>query len=169
MMKVTVSDLQLSGDRSSAAGANVPSGEPAFSVVQADGLERLCRASSTGLHPPFPLPGAPFFPDLLSLSGVDVSFVKVAPGDGSPYLMRHRRNEVVYIVAEGRGEFLIDGEAISVRGGAVVRVRPEAVRAWRNTSGDDLCLIVVQARAGRFRWPRRSDIVGLPGRIRWSR
>lgn len=141
-----------------------------FSAVQAEGMDRLYRTSSFGLCPPFALPGVPFLPGLLGLSGIEIAFVRVLPEEESAFAMRHRRNEVVYIVAEGEGEFLIDGEAISVRAGAILRIGPESIRAWRNTStADDLLLIAIQARAGRLRWPRRSDVVGLPGRVRWPR
>lgn len=151
--------------------ANPPGPEaPPFSVVHADGLGGLCQASSAfGLVPPFPLAGRPFWPDLLGMTGVDVSFLKVLPGGAAPFAMRHRRNEVVYVVAAGRGQFLIDGRPVDVEAGTVLRVHPRAVRAWRNVSAEDLLLIVVQARNDSRRRPTRSDAVGLAGLIPWWR
>ncbi|SIO56824.1 Cupin domain-containing protein [Singulisphaera sp. GP187] len=140
-----------------------------FSVVHADGLDGLCQTSAFGLIPPFPIPGKPTLRDRLHPTGVDVSFVKVLPWEETAYEMRHRRNEVVYIVAAGRGQFLVDRESVEVKPGTVLRVSPEAVRAWRNVSSEELLLIVIQGRAGRLRQRSRSDAVGQPGLIPWWR
>ena len=142
---------------------------PAFSIIGGDGLDGLYRPASMGLHPPFPVRGASSLREVLSMTGMDVSFLRVLPGDETPFAMRHRKNEVVYIVAEGRGEFLVDGEVVEVEGGSILRVSPSARRAWRNTSSADLCLIVVQARARRPEPARRSDAIGQPGLVRWWR
>jgi mannose-6-phosphate isomerase-like protein (cupin superfamily) len=132
-------------------------------------LGGLCQTSAFGLVPPFPVAGRPFWPDLLNATGVDVSFLKVLPGDAAPFAMRHRRNEVVYVVASGRGQFRIDGQAIDVAEGTVLRVHPNVVRAWRNVSSEDLLLIVVQGRNDSRRRPTRSDAIGLAGLIPWWR
>ncbi|AGA30710.1 cupin domain-containing protein [Singulisphaera acidiphila] len=142
---------------------------PTFSVVHAEGLDGLCQTTSFGLTPPFPIPGKPTLRDRLHPTGVDVSFVKVLPWEETPYEMRHRRNEVVYIVAAGRGQFLVDREVVEVNPGTVLRVRPECLRAWRNVSSEDLLLIVIQGQVGALRRRSRSDAIGQPGLIPWWR
>lgn len=142
---------------------------PTFSVVHAEGLDGLCQTTSFGLTPPFPIPGKPTLRDRLHPTGVDVSFIKVLPWEETPYEMRHRRNEVVYIVASGRGQFLVDRKAVEVKPGTVLRVRPECLRAWRNVSSEDLLLIVIQGRVGSLRRRSRSDAIGQPGLIPWWR
>lgn len=139
-----------------------------FSVVHAaTGANDLYQLAPSGLLPTVPVPGLPFLRDLLAPTSMDISFLRVLPGAETPYAMRHRRNEVVCIVTGGRGQFLIDGNAVDVASGTVLRIEPAAVRAWRNTSSEDLLLIMIQGRAGSLRRALRSDAVGVPGQVAW--
>jgi mannose-6-phosphate isomerase-like protein (cupin superfamily) len=137
-----------------------PDEAPPYSVEAADSMRSLYRVPTAG-HPD--LSARP------SSGGARVSFARVLPGMESPYLVRHRRNEVIYVVTEGRGQFLVDEDVIDAPAGTVLRVSPEASRAWRNLSTEDFCLIVVQSRTRRTKPSRRPDAVGLTQPIRWSR
>ncbi|WP_422924621.1 cupin domain-containing protein [Singulisphaera sp. PoT] len=140
---------------------------PPFSAHHAKGLDRLYESSEFGLLPPFTGLARPILREVFGRTGVELMFIRVDPGDATPFAMRHRKDEVVYIVTSGRGQFLMDGQAVEVAEGSVLRVSPATVRAWRNTASEDLCLLVIQARARRFGLRMRSDAVGLPGRIAW--
>ncbi len=154
--------------RSAKEGATTPLLDmPSVSAIQAEGMERLYQVSSLGLVPLSPGPGKAQLGEMLSLTGTDISFLRVLPGTGTPFAMQHRKDEVVYVVTEGKGQFLIDDEPIDVAAGTLLRVAPTAARAWRNTSSEDLCMIVIQARAGRRLRSKRSDAVGLPRRLLW--
>jgi mannose-6-phosphate isomerase-like protein (cupin superfamily) len=78
-----------------------------------------------------------------------------------------RPSEELYIFVKGQGQLLVDGEALDVREGTVVRISPEGARAWRNTSSEDLYYIVVQARAGTLANGTITDGVEVPGEPRW--
>ncbi|WZO97803.1 cupin domain-containing protein [Isosphaeraceae bacterium EP7] len=143
------------------AGESSPHDEaPSYSLEASDYLDSLYRIPAAGHLDPSARS---------STGGARVSFLRVLPGMESPYLVRHRRDEVVYVVTQGRGQFLVDGEAVDAPAGTVLRVRPESSRAWRNLSTEDFCLIVVQTRARRPGPSRRSDAVGLAAPIRWPR
>jgi len=64
-----------------------------------------------------------------------------------PFLHKHQKNDEVFIVVSGRGQFLVDGECIDVQEGSVVRISPPAARAWRNNSDAPLYFLCVQYHA----------------------
>ena len=59
-----------------------------------------------------------------------VSHFRYAPGFRSQAGHRHREQEEAYIVVAGSGQVLIDDEVIELRLFDVVRLAPEAVRAF---------------------------------------
>src|SRR5262245_14223862 len=96
---------------------------------------------------PMPARGKLFLQGLLGSEGLEVSLNVVPPGKGIPFLHRHRQNDEGYVVVGGRGQFLVDGERIDVREGSVLRIGPEAGRAWRNSSDAPLYFLCIQYRA----------------------
>ena len=59
-----------------------------------------------------------------------ISHFRYAPGFRSPAGHRHREQEEAYIVVGGSGQILVDDELRELRPWDVVRVAPEAVRAF---------------------------------------
>jgi mannose-6-phosphate isomerase-like protein (cupin superfamily) len=96
---------------------------------------------------PVPAKGKLFLRDLLGAAGLEVSLNVVPPGKGIPFLHRHQHNDEVYVVLGGRGQFLVDGECIDVAEGSVLRISPQASRAWRNHSEGPLYFLCLQYRA----------------------
>lgn len=92
--------------------------------------------------------GKVFLKDLLGLTSMEVSFNKLPPGAGMPFLHRHRKNEELYIFLGGKGQFMADDQVFDIEEGSVIRVAPNGARAWRNTSDEPLTCIVIQAVAG---------------------
>jgi mannose-6-phosphate isomerase-like protein (cupin superfamily) len=96
---------------------------------------------------PMPVRGKRFLRGLLGSAGLELSLNVVPPGKGIPILHRHERNEEVYVVVGGRGQFLVDGECLDVAEGSVVRIGPAGARAWRNTADVPLYFLCLQYRA----------------------
>jgi mannose-6-phosphate isomerase-like protein (cupin superfamily) len=96
---------------------------------------------------PLPARGKLFLRDLLGSAGLEMSLNVVPPGKGIPFLHRHRRNEELYVVVGGRGQFLVDGACVDVAEGSVLRVDPAGARAWRNNSDEPLYFLCLQYRA----------------------
>ena len=96
---------------------------------------------------PVPARGKLFLRSLLGSAGLEVSLNVVPPGEGMPFLHRHRQNDELYVVVGGRGQFLVDGECLDVEEGSAVRMNPPAARAWRNNSDAPLYLLCIQYRA----------------------
>lgn len=114
------------------------------------------------------IPGKLFLGTDLGLSGMEVSLNKDTAGSGMPFYHRHRRNEELYIFLGGQGEMSIDDEIVPVREGSVVRIPPEARRAWWNTGGTDLTYIVIQAAAGSLQAAGIEDGEILEGAVPWG-
>lgn len=78
----------------------------------------------------------------LQLRGVAIGLIRLPPNEGYTFTHRHRRQEEVYLVIEGNGLILVDGELVELVRGDAVRVSPEARRALK---AGDLGLLVICA------------------------
>ena len=96
---------------------------------------------------PLPTKGKLFLRNLVGSLGLELSLNVVPPGKAMPFLHKHRQNDEVYVVLEGRGQFLVEGECIDVEEGSVLRVGPPAARAWRKNSEAPLYFACIQYRA----------------------
>ena len=89
------------------------------------------------------------------------------PGEGIPFLHRHRENDEVYVVVGGRGQFLVDGECIDAEEGSVLRLSPAAARAWRNDSDAPLYFLCLQYRADSVIEGGTADGQKVEGKPAW--
>ncbi|NMP23876.1 cupin domain-containing protein [Sulfobacillus harzensis] len=89
-----------------------------------------------------------FLGQALGFTGMEVSLNRFRPGQEVPFVHQHRQHEEMYLFIKGHGQFQVDNETFEVKPGTVVRVLPEAKRAWRNNSSEDLYCIVIQANVG---------------------
>ncbi|HEY9759937.1 MAG TPA: cupin domain-containing protein [Oculatellaceae cyanobacterium] len=115
-------------------------------------------------HPLIPdrlVPGKLFLKDHINLTGMQISLGTVPSGKGTPFTHAHKLNEEVYIFVRGKGQMLIDNEIIEVEEGSAVRVAPAGVRAFRNTSEEELHYIVIQAKEHSLSQDTFDD--GIPG------
>jgi quercetin dioxygenase-like cupin family protein len=74
---------------------------------------------------PVPMQRKLFLRNMLGSAGLEMSLNVVPPGQGMPFLHKHRQNEEVYVVG-GQGQFLVDGQCIDVAEGSVLRISPAA-------------------------------------------
>ena len=91
--------------------------------------------------------GKAFLHDALELTGCEISINTVAQGFKVPFNHKHKQNEEVYIVLKGEGILTIDGNAVNVEEGSVVKVMPAASRTLENTGKGVFQFICVQAKA----------------------
>lgn len=113
--------------------------------------------------------GKLFINELVGLTGSEISFNAMPPKTVMPFYHRHTENEEVYIILSGYGEFQVDDEVIPVKEGSIVRMAPEAIRIWRNTSEEaELIFITVQAKADSMDNSRPTgDGVALDEEVNW--
>lgn len=94
------------------------------------------------------IPGKVFISEKLNTTSVEISFQVLPPHKEVPFNHRHNENEEVYIVLKGKGEFVIDNEGREIKEGSIVRIGPNPERRWRNTSDEELLMMVVQGKEG---------------------
>lgn len=119
----------------------------------AGNLGELTPASLLGYEFPNPtggdpFPGKAFLAEKMKTSGMEVSFQVMPPNAGMPFSHKHRKNEELYIVLKGTGEFTVDGAVIPLKEGSLVKVLPDGSRSWKNTGKEPMIMICIQAVAG---------------------
>lgn len=85
--------------------------------------------------------------DALGLTGAEISVNALPAGAGVPFVHSHKQNEEIYVVLEGKGHAVIDGERIALTAGDFVRIGPAAKRqffASDDTAIKYLCIQVKQ-------------------------
>lgn len=112
-------------------------------------LQHQCAAYSVGsVGSLLQFSGKAFVKEVLGTTAVEVSFGSLLPGESSPFSHHHRQNEEVYIVVSGTGTFHLDGEAVALASGSVVRVAP-AVRRSLSAGGDcPMVYLCIQGKEG---------------------
>lgn len=114
-----------------------------------------------------PVPGKVFLGSLLELTGMEVSFGALLPGQSIPFLHTHRQNEELYVVLSGQGEMQVDGHVVPLQAGSAVRIAPTGSRCWRATGAEPMAYLVVQAKAGSLEQSTAADGVALEQPVVW--
>lgn len=86
----------------------------------------------------------------LETTALALGLIKIPPGMGYTFTHKHREQEEVYIVVEGKGQLLIDGELHDLGRGDIVRVAPEARRAVKADDQESLFVICAGAVPGGY-------------------
>jgi uncharacterized RmlC-like cupin family protein len=81
----------------------------------------------------------------LGLAGVALGLINLPPQEGYTFTHTHREQEEVYMVLEGTGRLLVDGEEIFLSAGDMVRVDPSSKRALKNDGDTPLRIICAGA------------------------
>jgi len=87
----------------------------------------------------------------LGLTGVALGLIRLPADEGYTFTHSHDRQEEVYLVIEGKGEMVIDGEIVPLERGDAVRVSPSAHRALHAA---EEALLVVCAGGIPMRYPK---------------
>ncbi len=90
--------------------------------------------------------GKVFLHDLLDLTGCEISVNTTGKDFKVQFNHKHKQNEEVYIILKGEGIITVDGIAVNVKEGSVVKILPEASRTIENTSDGEFQFICVQAK-----------------------
>lgn len=90
--------------------------------------------------------GKVFLHDVLDLTGCEISVNAAGKGFKVPFNHKHKQNEEVYIILKGEGIITVDGTAINVKEGSVVKILPQASRTIENTADGEFQFICVQAK-----------------------
>ena len=103
----------------------------------------------------------------LGLTGSEVSVNELPAGVSVPFAHAHKRNEEVYIVLKGTGQFYIDGEEFAVEEGSVLRLDPAAARCVKADGQSPLRYICIQTDAGSLAGFTETDGVPVDAKPNW--
>ncbi|MBF1999723.1 MAG: cupin domain-containing protein [Synechococcales cyanobacterium M58_A2018_015] len=90
----------------------------------------------------------------LDLHGVALGLIRLPAGEGYTFTHSHAEQEEVYIVVEGVGCMVIDGELVDLQQGDIVRVAPAARRALKAA---DQALFVICAGGVPAGYPQHDN------------
>ena len=77
----------------------------------------------------------------LNLHSVSLGLIKLPPSEGYTFTHHHVKQEEIYIVVEGKGQMLLNGELVDIERGDIVRVSPPTKRALKADSDTSLFVI----------------------------
>ncbi len=66
--------------------------------------------------------------DKIGLTGAEISVNVLPAGACVPFVHAHKQNEEIYIVLEGSGKMVLDGESVELSANDYLRVSPAAKR-----------------------------------------
>ena len=96
------------------------------------------------------IPGKVFVGQVLQVTGCELSFQTLVPGQDSGFLHTHKTHEELYFILKGEGVYQVDGEVFPVSEGSIVRVAPEGKRALKNTGEGEMLMLCIQYKANSF-------------------
>jgi len=70
----------------------------------------------------------------------------IPPKSELGYFHRHNKDEETYIIVKGSGYYQIDDDCFPIQEGSVIRVAPQGIRGFCNTSEVPMIYICVQSK-----------------------
>ncbi len=105
--------------------------------------------------------------DELILTGSEISINNLPAGVSVPFVHAHKRNEEVYVVLAGKGQFYVDGEEFDVEEGSVLRLDPAAARCIKAGIQGPLRYMCIQTEAKSLIQFTENDGVPVDGKPSW--
>ena len=97
--------------------------------------------------------------DVLHLTGAEISVNALPAGAGVPFVHSHKQNEEIYIVLDGKGYALIDGEKVELCAGDFVRISPAAKRQFFASDDTAIKYICIQVKQNSLEGYTMTDAV----------
>ena len=102
----------------------------------------------------------------LGLTGCEMSINYSPAGKFTPFVHAHKLNEEVYIIIQGKGQFMVDGEEFPIEEGSIIRVSPAGERAIK-AGDEDLIYICIQAQSGSLTQATGDDGIISESKASW--
>ena len=103
----------------------------------------------------------------LELTGSEISINELPAGVSVPFVHNHKRNEEVYIIISGKGQFYIDGEEFEVEEGNVIRIDPAGARCVKANDQTPIRFICIQTEAKRLVKFTENDGIPVESKPTW--
>lgn len=105
--------------------------------------------------------------DELALTGSEISINELPAGVSVPFVHSHKRNEEVYLILKGKGQFYIDGHEFEVAEGSVLRIDPAGARCLRADAQMPVRYICIQTEANSLVQFTHDDGVMVEAKPTW--
>lgn len=103
----------------------------------------------------------------LALTGSEISLNELPAGVSVPFVHSHKRNEEVYVILKGKGQFYIDGDEFKVEEGNVIRVDSLGERCITADSETPIQYICIQTEANSLIQSVQDDANILKSKPSW--
>ncbi len=97
--------------------------------------------------------------DRLSLTGAEISVNNLPAGAGVPFVHSHKHNEEIYIILDGRGNAVVDGDEISLEKGDFLRIAPAGRRQFFAAADSPISYVCIQVREGSLEGYTAEDAI----------
>ncbi|MDD3369467.1 MAG: cupin domain-containing protein [Lachnospiraceae bacterium] len=97
--------------------------------------------------------------DKLSLTGAEVSINNLPAGANVPFVHSHKNNEEIYVILEGKGKAVIDGETIELASGDWLRIAPAAKRQFFAADNSAISYACIQVKENSLEGYTMDDAV----------
>ena len=84
--------------------------------------------------------------DKIGLTGAEISVNFLPAGTGVPFVHTHKQNEEIYIILEGKGSFILDGEKTDISANDYIRVAPSTKRQISAAADSALRYVCIQVK-----------------------
>ena len=86
--------------------------------------------------------------DVLGLTGAEISINHLPAGGSVPFVHSHKTNEEIYIILTGKGKAVVDGDAVELAAGDIVRISPLGKRQFFAADDTEISYACIQVKAG---------------------
>ena len=90
-----------------------------------------------------------------AVSGCEISVNKMEAGSKAPFAHKHKENEELWIVLNGKGSITVDGKEFPVKEGSVIKIAPAGARTV--SADTDLEFLCIQTKANSLTGCTLSD------------
>lgn len=96
--------------------------------------------------------------DKLALTGAEISFNRLPAGASVPFVHAHKKNEEIYLILEGSGTAMLDGEKVELKKGDALKISPKVKRQFF-ASNEGLEYFCIQVRENSLEEYTASDAI----------
>lgn len=97
--------------------------------------------------------------DELGLTGAEVSINNLPAGTKVPFVHAHKNNEEIYLILDGSGYAIIDGEEVKLTKGDCLRISPSAKRQLAASNHEKITYACIQVRKNSLQGYTADDAI----------
>lgn len=97
--------------------------------------------------------------DRLALTGAEVSINLLPAGASVPFIHSHKQNEEIYVILEGAGSAVIDGETLELKASDWLRISPVAKRQFFASDSTAIKYVCIQVKANSLEGYTMTDAI----------